>query len=532
MPEFFTNISNQITEYLARYTRKQKIQMIAIAAVAVLALAALVYFLSRPQYKLYAENISASEMNEMVATLESNNVLYRYEDNASKLYVEAPKYQDVKLMLAKDGILSTRGFKWADAFNSSLTTTSGQRDMMQQLAFESEVASYLTSLNSVSDAKVKFVMPESNNAVLKKEQKASASVILTLVDELTDDQIYGIASWISELVNNLSIENIKILESKTSRLLFNGASNKLGGASSYLDITNLYEKKYEKDIELLLFNSGGVDDAIVDVNLVIDFDKVETEETTHQLPESMETSLPTKVYVYESTGSSTDASGVPGTDSNAKDSTTYVVDNGGGSDSTVTVEDTDYAVDTKVTKKLKAEGEIVHDKSSVSVVLRKYKIYDEEVMKKSGALDGTTWEQFKLDNSGETKLVVGDEIVSFVKNASLIENVSILSYEVAVFNDKVSKPIDFKTYIPIALVAVLVALLGYAVFKGVGSTEVTEIEPELSVEDMLSTTKEEEVEEIEFTDKSNTRVKIEHFVDENPEAIAQLLRNWLHEDWD
>ena len=31
--------------------------------------------------------------------------------------------------------------------------------------------------------------------------------------------------------------------------------------------------------------------------------------------------------------------------------------------------------------------------------------------------------------------------------------------------------------------------------------------------------------------KSETRLMIEKFVDENPEAVASLLRNWLNEEW-
>ena len=63
--------------------------------------------------------------------------------------------------------------------------------------------------------------------------------------------------------------------------------------------------------------------------------------------------------------------------------------------------------------------------------------------------------------------------------------------------------------------------------------KVTETEPELSVEDLLATTKENEenLEEIELSDKSETRKMIEKFVDENPEAVAMLLRNWINEDW-
>ena len=34
-----------------------------------------------------------------------------------------------------------------------------------------------------------------------------------------------------------------------------------------------------------------------------------------------------------------------------------------------------------------------------------------------------------------------------------------------------------------------------------------------------------------MSDKSETRQLIEKFVDENPEAVALLLRNWINEDW-
>ena len=60
------------------------------------------------------------------------------------------------------------------------------------------------------------------------------------------------------------------------------------------------------------------------------------------------------------------------------------------------------------------------------------------------------------------------------------------------------------------------------------------MESELSVESLLASTKEaqENLEDIGFSEKSETRVLIEKFVDENPEAVASLLRNWLNEEWE
>ena len=51
------------------------------------------------------------------------------------------------------------------------------------------------------------------------------------------------------------------------------------------------------------------------------------------------------------------------------------------------------------------------------------------------------------------------------------------------------------------------------------------------MEDLLQSTPEPEVEGITVEEWSETRKMIEKFVDDNPEAAANLLRNWLNEDW-
>lgn len=81
---------------------------------------------------------------------------------------------------------------------------------------------------------------------------------------------------------------------------------------------------------------------------------------------------------------------------------------------------------------------------------------------------------------------------------------------------------------------VILGLLVFIVLRSARPLTVEETEPELSVEEMLATTKENQpaVDDIDIQEKSETRKAIEKFVDENPEAVALLLRNWLNEDWD
>ena len=45
-------------------------------------------------------------------------------------------------------------------------------------------------------------------------------------------------------------------------------------------------------------------------------------------------------------------------------------------------------------------------------------------------------------------------------------------------------------------------------------------------------TKQEDINPIEFNEDSEIRKQIDKFVDEKPEAVASLLRNWLSEEWE
>ncbi|MBR6380649.1 MAG: hypothetical protein IKS07_03095 [Lachnospiraceae bacterium] len=51
------------------------------------------------------------------------------------------------------------------------------------------------------------------------------------------------------------------------------------------------------------------------------------------------------------------------------------------------------------------------------------------------------------------------------------------------------------------------------------------------MDDLMKSNPEPTIEDIDVETKSETRKMIEKFVDENPEAAAALLRNWLQDEW-
>ena len=113
------------------------------------------------------------------------------------------------------------------------------------------------------------------------------------------------------------------------------------------------------------------------------------------------------------------------------------------------------------------------------------------------------------------------------------DNITFLIYEQAEFIDKSGMNISYSDILQIALAVVIFALLAFVVFKSTRTVKEVEPEVEISVESLLDATADEpSLDDIGYTEKSETRILIEKFVDENPDAVALLLRNWLNEDWE
>ena len=267
--------------------------------------------------------------------------------------------------------------------------------------------------------------------------------------------------------------------------------------------------------------------------LVMDFDT--SEEATHEYyaPDGQTNGMVGSKSEYESE-SEGGAAATPGTDSN--DDTSYVIEDNNYTHSAVTDTTTNYQNNEKVTKKSSNGGTVNYADSSVSLVATKYRIYDEDTLRASGALDNMTFDEYVAANSDPTAITVDPEYITMISNATGIptDKITIIAQEEPVFQYS-SGGRSASDYLQIVLVVLILLLLGYVVFRSTRKEKETEIEPELSVESLLETTKQaeqEDLEDIGYNEKSEIRVLIEKFVDENPEAVASLLRNWLNEEWE
>lgn len=157
----------------------------------------------------------------------------------------------------------------------------------------------------------------------------------------------------------------------------------------------------------------------------------------------------------------------------------------------------------------------------------------EDDVKAQGLLDGVTWEEYKLANEGQTVVDVDQSFYDMVSKATGFptDNISIVAYSENMFIDSEGLGISAADIMTIVLIVGILALLVFVVLRSMRGEKDSEEPEELAVETLLQSQPEVELENINTEQISETRKMIEKFVDENPEAAASLLRNWLNEDW-
>lgn len=289
----------------------------------------------------------------------------------------------------------------------------------------------------------------------------------------------------------------------------------------------------KSEVKDVLVGSGLYDHAEVATKLDMDFDQYRETQREFFAPEGQTNGMIGEQSAYESQ-SIGGAAAVPGTDAN-DDTPTYVIEDNAYNETNVTDTTTKYQNNEKVTDRTAATGKVNYDNSSIAIVLKDYVIYDEDTLRRAGELDDMTFEEYIAANSEPVQKEVAEDRYEMIANATgfPVENISILAYDEPIFQYSTGKR-TVSDYLQIILAVLILLLLGYVVFRSTRKDRDTELEEELSVESLLASAKEnqETLEDIGYNEKSEIRLLIEKFVEENPEAAASLLRNWLNEEWE
>ncbi len=541
MQETVIKFANNTKDKWNAFEKSQKVKIIAIVLALITALALTLYISLKTEWVVVESHSDLPTISTIKTALDDAAIPNRLVENSSGIEVPAKFADQAMLNLAEKDIHAT-GFSYKDSLevgNGVGVSETDKKEMYLRVK-ETEIATRLKMIDGVKEAAVNLVMPTDDNYFSSVTDEARASISLTTSKDISKEQGATMARLISMSVKGLDEKNISISDDKANTI-YSGAISEYGQLSSQDEIET--QKKLEIDTRVRAALISIYDDVKVIPNIKINWNKQNESSKTYAVPVDGETK---GLIMKQDTSSESvvngDSSQQPGVGANNNVAPNYAQGSTDKSTYDSSKDNSEYGYNVIERVIEDKGGAFVPDESSVAVFVYKDKQYNEKDLKAANVINKTmTWEQFKAQNADTKNITIDPALVQSLQTGTGIAKLTVVGFERPVFVDEVLKPLAIEQIVILSILALLLLLLAYGLIKKTKPDEIEEIEPELSVQDLLVSTQLEEQEE-EQSDaehlanigsvESEFKKQIEKFVDEKPEAVAQLLRNWLSDEWE
>lgn len=535
MADKLKEIPAKILEWWKKFTSRQRTIIIIIAAAVVFTFAIIIYTFTKPDYTRLGTYENTATTAKIVEILEGAGITHRESADAMTVEVLTNQLAQANMAIATEGYIPD-DLKYEDHVQTGMSTTSADRNNQWTLLKAKYMENMFRQATPVKDVKVQLTLAQNTGRLSETKQESFASIQVTVDDSFTAANAMAMAKSAATCLGNTSTANITIVDQNMNVLFAGGDEySTMGVANSMQELQNQASLWMTNQVKKVLLGTKQYMTIEVASHLDVNFSNYTRQVTEYYTNNNNEQGYITHQDLFN-TETTNGVEGIPGTDSNGEDLTGYVNPDSSGGSSTSSESSTDYQLNVSDTITNGPAGSINYENSSLSVSMIRYREYYEENVERQGLLDGgITWEDFKDANRASIKQEVDPEFIQLAANASGIseDKITIVAYEEPVFYDKEGYSVSATDITSIVMIILILALLLFVILRSMGPRKkaVEEEEPELPVEEVLQSTQESTVEDIDLEAKSETRKMVEKFVDENPEAAANLLRNWLNEDW-
>jgi flagellar M-ring protein FliF len=236
---------------------------------------------TKVEYATLYTNVQADNAGKIVEGLKGLNVPYSLTDEGKTISVPKDQVYEVRLSLASKGVVSEggKGFELFDT--SNMGATDFEINVNYQRALQEELRRSIVQINAVKQARVHLVLPQ-KSAFIENQNKPQASIILELkpLAALQPEQVKGIAELVAGSVENLSYEDVNIIDTE-GHVLSDSIKNQGNTASqlTQMELKKSFEKDLETRIQQLLESIYGSDKIVAMVTANLDFNQKEADRT-------------------------------------------------------------------------------------------------------------------------------------------------------------------------------------------------------------------------------------------------------------
>lgn len=367
MKEKMTQQAERFKSFWDSLLQWQRISLISAAVLVLGGILVVAMVAGKTAYEPIFSGLEARDQEAVISYLKEQNIPYRTDSAANAILVPVANVYEARIALAAKGI-PTGGVVGFERFDQSkIGRTSFQEKVEYHRALEGELSRTIREMSAVTSARVSIVVPETR-LFLEQQQPSTAAVLLKIRNGATfgQEQARAVIHLVASSVEGLTPDNVTLVDAD-GRIPFDEllddslavqTGNKLVLKMRQFerDDERELERKIKETLEKV-FGPGRVKAA---VRVELDFDK-------RQRRERIVTPLPDKIHGAVQSSQNTEESysgpagltgGVPGTTTNIPG---YAVNTGQGNapaqyDRTDNV--TNYDNSTQESEEIQSQGKI------------------------------------------------------------------------------------------------------------------------------------------------------------------------------
>lgn len=279
MDKFFTQITQNFTDFFKSLDMTRRIGLIGISFVVIALMGAILIWAGKTNYKVLYTDLTKDDAAVISRMLEEGKISYQVKDDGKTILVSEDMVEIWRLEIAKKGVnfTGTVGYEVFD--KQSFGTTSFVQKINKQRALEGELVKTIMHIKGVTRARIHLSIPESSPFVSERKPP-SGSVVLDIERgvTMTNDEIKGVQSLVSSAVDGMRSHNVVVIDSRGKKLSENDGDQMSTETANRIALETRLNSQYEKKVEEILSRVIGEGKVIAKVSLKMDFtEKVETQ---------------------------------------------------------------------------------------------------------------------------------------------------------------------------------------------------------------------------------------------------------------
>lgn len=521
MPEGIKKLLEKTKTFWKGLEKGQKVRIYIMSSVILLAVAITLALTLRVEYVPLFDSTEDVDLKSVVEYLDKNNIKYKKDSN--QIYVDSRKRKDIEFDLTVEGIVSPE-VSFSDTWSKlSLTATESDKENLWKNYLVNDLVYKLKKFENVENAAVQYSKPEKTYwAKDDSGNRGSAYVMLKTKSALTADQVDAAARVVAASLG-VPAENVTIVDENLNPL--NRQTNtQLQKASTQEEMRRQRQRELENKVyetfKIGLVQNANFDTMSVSVNPVLDFDTYKSVTKEYSAPDEDGQGYRSNYEYVEENLTNANEGSIPGTDTNPGTSPTYQYGENGQSNYSKVQTAEERLFNETNSETEKALGKLISSESTMSIVLW----YGKTVQ----TADGLT-----ADYLEEVRKLASD--ATGIPEQNITVSVQKLVPETvpeATMGDTLKKLFDEYGLYALMLILLIVMVVTAMPRKKPETSVLQAAVAEAAAAGPAQPEKVEPILDINVEEQSELKKQIDRFAQQNPEAVAQLLRNWIAEDWE